>query len=77
MQSQSKRLKIDGVFTVACESNMQPEARATKFLNFGDKPDRGHYRQCKNITVSHREILVHRIALKEWDYVSYHINSTL
>lgn len=69
MQSHSKRLKIDGVFTVSCESNMPLEATSDKFFNFGDEPDRGHYRPCKNISVSQREILVHRIALQEWDYV--------
>lgn len=72
-----KKMAIDGVYSVAIESCMGPEARTQKFYNFGGEVDRECYRVCKNLSSSLRETQVHRIALQEWKYDQFYVNSVL
>ena len=72
-----KKMAIDGVYSVAVESCLGPEACTQKFFNFGDETDRESYRVCKNLSASQRETLVHRVALQEWHYDQFYINSVL
>ena len=72
-----KKMAIDGVYSVATESCMGPEARTQKFFNFGGEEDREFYRVSKNLSSSFRETMVHRIALQEWHYDQFYLNQIL
>ena len=68
------RMKIDTLFKVAVESNLNREAESAKFLNFGGQ-NKNIYRECRNLCASERELEIHRIAIGEWNYPKYYINA--